>query len=257
MSLRVNQVAVLNTIQAVAADVVLASGKFKLNDGSDDLLQDIELTDAGQQIVTAYAAGTPSVREVSTIIGITIVDGKTWKIAVTELAETNPFVEDAPDNKDSLTRTYVITLADGSTDAQLRTAFIDRINADTNAFVTASSNGNDLRLTADDASADFSITQNLGLSTANSTPYVAPAGTPAIVDTFVSGLSSPTANYKTYEVVYKIFRRHQAAGGAQVGEEVRTVIFADTLATNFAAFDTELLAVLAGTHTPASDYLGV
>ena len=34
-------------------------------------------------------------------------------------------------------------------------------------------------------------------------------------------------------------------------------IFADSLATNYAAFNTELLAVLGGTHTPVADYLGM
>lgn len=256
-NLRVNQVAVLNTIQASAADVVIASGKFKLNDGSADLLEDIKLVDHKQKIITAYAAGTASIREIQTVIGMTVTDGRVWTIEVKKLADLNPFVEDAPNNQGSLTRIYKVALADSSTATQLRAAFIARINADPDRFVNASTSSNDLRLTAIDATADFSIVTNLGLTLANSTPYVAPAGTPAIVDTFVTGQSSPTATYTTYEIVYKIFKRHNAAGGSIVSEEVRTLIFADTGATNYAAFNTELLAVLAGTHTPASDYLGV
>jgi hypothetical protein len=34
-------------------------------------------------------------------------------------------------------------------------------------------------------------------------------------------------------------------------------IFADELAANFAAMETELDAVLGGTHTPEADYLGI
>ena len=135
---------------------------------------------------------------------------------------------------------------------------MEQINLDPSGDVTASLNGVQLRLTLDSVDeGDFFPSVESGATITEPTPYAAPAGTPAIVEALAPTQSSPTANYTTYKIDYKHFYKHNGVGGMESRKDEYVYIFADALAANYAAFDTELQAVLGGTHTPISDYLGM
>lgn len=243
------EVAVLNTIQASAADAVLASGKFTLNDGSVDLLTNVELTDAVSYAATAYAAGTA---EIATMTVNTATNSSEYSFSINFLDSTDP-------NPLLRLRTYKVWSDATATVTEIAAAFVAAITADSAAKVTATNSSGVITITQTDAAdGDLSFPVNTGdMTAATTTPHVAPAGTPAIVEVDFPGASSPTATYTTYDVVVRLFRRNNRISGAFTHQEVIVRFYADAGATNYAAFNTEIGAIFGGTHTPASDYLGV
>lgn len=267
MAHKPNDGTVLNVIQAVAADSVLAGGKWQINDGTNDLLSEaLKLADATSFLKIAYAVGTAQV-EAATFVPATFLADSQYKMAI-EFPAVAGF-NNVQVNEDSgrnganelvPIREYVVWVgAAVPTANSLRDAFIARINGDSGARVTATSGGAGIvTLTMDNvADGAFSVTVTGGATVANTTPYVAPAGTPAIAEADFPTLSSLTATYTTYEVQYTDFRRSNAVSGGIVGYPEYLRIYVDAGATNYAALETEMDAVLAGTHTPVADYLGV
>lgn len=244
-------VSVLNTIQAVAADITFGpGGAFTVT----DLGEVIKLGDGEAFAATAFAAGTASVKEYN-LAAVSLTAETVYTMIVNVDHPENP----EPD--ESLNRSY--TVSSGTTVPtadELRDLFIARINLDTNRKVEPASGGAGIvELTLNDIDiGDFNVpTSPAGTVEAVTTPFVAKAGTPAQVELLAPGQSSATATYKEYELQYRRFARNNAISGAFTHQLERVLIFADTGATNFAAFDTEMLAIMAGTHTPVADYLGV
>ena len=267
MSHKPSDVAVLNTIQAAAADVVLSGGKLQLNDGSVDLLTDsVKISDALAVVKTAYAAGTASVKEYD-LAGVALAANTQYVMSV-EVPQVAGFnnvqVSNGNFGRNEANeliriRTYVVWVGAAPTANELRDLFIARINDDAGARVTAASGGAGVvELTLDDVNdGDFSTEAPAGAAESVTTPYVAPSGTPALVNADSPNAASATGQYSTWSISLLRARRHNNVGGGNAFFEEVTRIYADEGATNFAAFETELDAVLAGTHTPASDYLGV
>lgn len=252
------EVAVLNTIQAAAADSVLSGGKYNLNDGSVDLTTPIKLSDATSSEKIAYAAGTASVKDYD-YAGVALLADHQYRVAV--VVPSNAAVSGSVSSEaDEIIpiREYVIWT--GGTAPASASDLVDllvaRINLDSGAKVTASNAGGSLRLTLDDVATGDFRTESDGAETVT-TPYVAPAGTPAIVEALAPTKSSPTATYTTWRIDFSDFLRNNAVSGGAVAFPAHILIFADTGATNYAAFEMEIDAVLAGTHTPVADYLGV
>lgn len=260
-------VVVLNTIQAAAADVVLASGKLQLNDGANDLLSEaLRLTDGIKVVKTAYAAGTAQISTID-VSAVALLANSQYRISV-EFSRLIGFntvqvIADggrAESNDLVPIREYVVTSgASAPTANELRDLFIARINGDAGKRVTAASGGAGTVQLTQDVLADgaFTMTAPSGAAIATGTPYVAPAGTPAIVEAVAPTKSSPTANYTTWTVDFRDFRRSNVVSGGSIFFPEFVSVYADSLAANYAAFATELDAVFAGTHTPASDYLGI
>jgi len=251
--------AVLNTIQAAAADVVLAGGKLQLNDGAVDLLSDaIKIVDGEGYTKTAYSAGVASVKDVD-FAGGPLLALSQYRLAV-EIPGRIDFNGGGKEANQLIAIREYIVWTDGAvpTAASLAADFMAQVNLDAAADVTATVVANKLRLTLDSVDeGDFFPSVESGATITEPTPYVAPAGTPAIVEALAPTQSSPTATYTTYKIDYKHFYKHNGVGGMESRKDEYVYIFADAGAANYAAFDTELLAVLGGTHTPIADYLGM
>jgi len=186
---------------------------------------------------------------------VSLVEDDTYTIKVNVDHPTT----DEPD--EARNRAYTVSSGTAAPTAdELRDLFIERINLDANRKVDADSGGAGLvRLTLIDVViGDFNVPESpAGTVEVIVTPFVAAAGTPALVELLAPNQTSVTATYKEYELSYRKFARNNAISGAFTHQLERVLIFADTGAANFAAFDTEMLAIMAGTHTPVADYLGV
>ena len=253
------EVVVLNTIQAAAADSVLDGGKHNINDGSVDLSTAKKLVDGLSFTATAYAAGTLSAKEVDfAAVSLTVNTQYRLAVIVPDAVDFNGGGAEA--NELIPIREYIVWAGTVAyTAATLKTAFIARINADSGRKVNATDGGAgvlDLTLIAL-GEGDFTTEQPVGAVAAVNTPFVAPSGTPTIVEALAPTLSSPTATYTTYRFAYNELSKRGVASGGQAIFDQFMYIFADAGAANYAAFNTELLAVFAGTHTPVADYLGV
>jgi hypothetical protein len=253
-----NDLAVLNVIQAAAADVVLSGGKLKLNDGSKDILEPIKLVDGEGYTATAYAAGTPSVKDVDFAGGPLLAQSQ-YRLAV-EIPGRIDFAGGGQEaNQLIAIQEFIVWSGSAApTAASLAADFEAQVNLYGESGVTASVVANKLRLTLDKVSeGDFFPSVESGATITVVTPYVAPAGTPEIVEALAPTQSDPTAQYTTYKIDYKQYYKHNAISGMEGRKDAYVYIFADSTATNYAAFNTELLAVLGGTHTPIADYLGM
>lgn len=257
------QTVVLNTIAALAANVDLTGGKISFLNASGALLADkIRLTDGTAYSKTAYAAGTASVKTV-TLTGITLAANTIYRMTV-RIDGRIDFASGGGKESNALFVTREYDVSSGTavpTANEIEDLFTARINGDAAAGVTASSGGAGvLTLTLDSVVyGDFFVdSYPTGAVVATTTPYVAPSGTPAIVDEFVTpGTTSATANYTTWKISFNRPFRSGAISGSIVAQPEFVYIFADDNAANYAAFATEVDAILAGTHTPVADYLGI
>ena len=151
MAQKPNDGAVLNVIQAAAADVVISGGKLQLNDGSVDLLSDaLKIADGTSVVKTAYTAGTAQVGSVD-FATATLAANSQYRVAVefADLRDVNfnnvQVKEDggrSEANELVRVREYIVwTGSVAPTAAQLKDLFIARINGDNGARVTASDGG--------------------------------------------------------------------------------------------------------------------
>lgn len=262
MANRPKAIAVLNTIQALAADLVLSAGLLTTDASSDYNIgaPGAPLVGTGRASTkTAYAAGTAPVK--NTDLGaVSIVAGAPYRLAIV-FPNYVAFPGGGQEaNQMVAIREYVVfTDADAAapTAAALAALFVARINADPQALGVASVVSTDnVRFTASSATnGDFSIEAPAGATYSTTTAYVAPSGTPAIVELAAPGSSSATGEYTTWLITVTTQEKHAAVSGGTVGFRNDFVIYADETAANFAAFETALDAILDGTHTPAADYL--
>lgn len=262
-----SDVAVLNVIQAAAADVVLSGGKLQINNGTFDLLSEaLKISDGTNVTKTAYNAGV--VRIVTeNFTGVALTANTQYRIAVEfpkRLGFNNEQVIDNGGRQEAnqliVIREYIVYSGTSAPSAdELKDLFIARITQDTSSLVTATSGGvGILQLEGNDAAdGEFNVESPAGTVELEPQAYVAPSGTPAIVEEFAQGQSSAAAEYTTWAIAVNRLRRNNAVSGGKVHYPEFIYIFADELAANFAAMETELDAVLGGTHTPVADYLGI
>lgn len=254
-SRRPYDVAVLNSIAAAAADLSLSAGRLSCtNLGTTPQLVGTNRS----SVKTAYAAGTASVKYVD--YGAVSLAANTLYTISVEVPNAIAFPGGGIEaNQLSKIRTYSwFSGTSAPTAAQVATALVALINADPQARVSAAVTTTD-RVTCtllNVADGDFYLSNyNDGGVLATSTPYVAPAGTPAIVEEFAPGKSSASATYTTWKITYNELFANAAIAGLKAYKTVDVYIFANTADADYADFATELDAILAGTHTPAADYL--
>jgi hypothetical protein len=255
------QAAVLNTLAAAGAQVVLAGGKLKITDvaGTANVIDPIRVADGNGYAKIAYAAGTASVKTYNLSV-VTLSANTTYSISI-EIPGRVDFASGAGQEANQLFAIRTYTISSGNTAptaANLRDAFIDAVNNDLYAGVTASNSSGDLRFTLDDVNyGDFFVTAPAGTTETVNTAYVAPAGTPTILAKYVSpSLIDNAGQYTTWKISFDKRRRHAALSGGQGLFPEYVFIFVKNGVTNFAGFETALDDVLDGTHTPVADYLG-
>jgi hypothetical protein len=265
MAQPVFQFTVLNTIQAAAADITLAQGNLSVT----DLGRAIKLSDGISYTVSPYAVGTAA--EWQATFPATPVPSTSYFITL-ELPNHLAFPNGGQNsNQLSRIRTYTVyTATSGETGTTLADKFEALINADlwdgvirftsTNQTTPAS---NILAITQ--AAASVTALDGIPVVTATSTvtlnntiPGVFPSGTPSqLIAAGIPTVSvSQTAEYSTYDLVLRYTTTRGVANGARAFIEARAVIYADELQGDFAAFDTEIISILDGSHTPVADFLG-
>lgn len=249
-------VAVLNSVAAAAGDVALAGGKLSLT----GLSKEYALAQMYNVAYTAYAAGTASVKDID-FTAVTLLANHQYRVAVRVPGKIAFHGGGQEANQLIPIREYVVSTGTSApTASQLRDLFLNRINEDLGADVSAASVAGDvlrLTLTNDLAEGDFFTEQPDGATTAVNTAFVAPAGTPEIVELLAPGQSSATAEYDTYTISFYDKRRHNGVSGGLVEFPEDIKIFINTQDADAADLVTELDAIFDGSHTPAADYLGV
>lgn len=246
---------VLNTIQATAADVDLATGVITMTG-----LPDLPMKDLRKYSKRAYTAGVASVKTVNVGAGVSLVAGAEYTLEVKALGSGE------------VRKYYAFAEPDAALTAnELAAELNTRIGQELaeNRIVTSTVSGSTLTLTlADLADGDFDVTltersapQNPTLTV--TTPFTAPAGTPALVSGatgFVTGAANgqvaSAGEYTTYEILMHEPKPHNEVQGQNVGFTKRVLIALEENAANFAALETALDAILDGTAT-AADYNGI
>lgn len=246
---------VLNVIQATAADVDLATGVISMTG-----LPDLPMKDLRKYTKLAYTAGVASVKTVNVGAGVSLVAGAEYTLEVRALKTGR------------VRKYYAFAEADTALTAnQLAAALNTQIGAElaANRIVSSTVSTSTLTLTLSNlADGDFDIVltersapQNPTLTT--TTAFVAPAGTAALVSE-ATGFPTGAANgqvasageYTTYEILMHEPKPHNEVQGQNVGFTKRVLIALEENATNFAALETALDAILEGTAT-AADYHGI
>lgn len=227
------QVKIFNT--PVLADALVSGRKAQITG-----LQDIDLDNVQSFVAKAFNAGTKAVKDID-FAGITVLNNSNYRLKVLLLDGLGT------------ERIYFFNSDATATAAEIRTGFLDAINADTSRDVDATDGGGDImRLTGVKVDFDFDVDDPAGISIAVITPHVAPAGTFAIAQTFDSVNASSGANYKTYEIVHRVRERNAFIGGAFVTNERKTVVFSEQTSTpGFTLLDARLLQVFTPTQLDA------
>jgi len=254
------ETAVLNLLLG-AANTDLTGGKFTVLDNAGvELLTRIRTTDGTSFSKAAYSAGVASEKDYD-LTGISLLANSQYRLTVAIDGRVD-FSSGGGKETNALfiTREYVVSTGTSVPTADdIKDLFIERINLDQFAGVTASSGGvGILTLVLDSVSfGDFEVEAPVGAVEAIIVAYVAPSGTPSIVEALAPTKSSPTANYTTWKISYDRPFRSGAVSGSIVKQPEFVYIFADALAANYAAFETALDDILDGSHLPVADYLGI
>lgn len=245
---------VLDAVQAAAADITFSGNNLTVT----GLGREIALEDAYFSSYDAYAAGTASVKEYD-FAAATLAADLTYRFAVIVDCHVAFHGGGAEANELIPIREYVVSSGSVAPTAdELKDLFIERINLDSGATVTAASGGvGVLELTLDSVDeGDFRAEYPAGTVPTVTTPYVAPAGTPAIVEAD-RGIANPAGAYNTYTISFNDKRRHNGVTGGLVEYPEDVKIYFESTDGDSAAFIVAMDAILDGTHTPVADYLGV
>lgn len=245
---------VLDAVQAAAADITFGGGKLEVT----DLGEVIKLTDASSYSYDAYAAGTVSVKEYD-FAAISLLANHTYRLAVVVDGHVDFHGGGKEANEIIPIREYVVSTGTAvPTASDIRDLFIQRVNEDPNGLVTAASGGAGvLELTLDSVEeGDFRVESPAGTVETVTTPFVAPAGTPAIV-TENGGNPNPAGAYNTYTIFFNDKRRNNTVSGGLVEFPEFVKIYFESTDGDAGDFVTAMDAILDGSHTPVADYLGV
>lgn len=261
MALNVRQLTVLNTIQAAAADVTMAQGNVTVT----GLGKAIKLSDGISYEVTAYAAGTAFVKRADFTTS-TLAASTPYSLSI-EFPDALAFPNGGQEaNQLSRIRTYSLYSGTSApTATALAEQFRDLINADIYSKVTATAALGVLTMTQKatslanfdgDSVIDLGGTQ--GATASTPTPYVAPAGTPTVLERegVPVSLISATGQYTKYDLTLRFPTTNGVANGAKGFVEGRAVIYAAANAANYAAFNTKLTDILDGSYATTAEFLG-
>lgn len=231
---RLLDVAVLNTIQASAADVDVTKGLIGLAPSAADNMEAIPHKDIISWVNTPYAAGTGATLKWE-FSGVALVGGIQYSVVITQ---------------GGVSKTYsVIQATAWASTAALVLALAAKINLDGNAAVVATQSTTRLVLTQTTATVPtgaISTTNNQGATVyaTGAVAYIAPAGTPAEVDAVKAGSSVVAGAYTKHSIVWNKLVSHNAVSGLKVYREVESRIYSDQGATNFTAYEAEMDAKL-------------
>lgn len=246
----------LNT-PVVATDVVLANGVLTIKDNSGANALVIKASDLINFDYNAQSNGTANVVDVD-LTGVTIVNNGVYSLTIYAPYVQNFFGGGQESGAVYQTRTYTVSLDATATVAELQAAFIARINADVNAYFSATSQAGDVvRITADAAGfGPLTVNAPAGATVADQTAWVAPVGTADEVLQYIPNASIVTGVYRRYVITYRKFIRHNIVNGLQVAKPVQAIVYLNNGAGTTAATVTKLTSILDGSWATVADYLG-
>lgn len=250
---------ILNTPVA-ATDVVLASGLLSIKDESGAVALKIKASDLLGFRYTPGTLGTANVVDVA-LAGVTFpaLGGATLALTVSAPYAQAFFSGGVETNATFQARTYTFGTDATPTVAELATAFAAAINADVNAYFSATVvGGTTVRITCDNAGfGALNVVAPIGATVTDATAWVSPAGTPAQVlnqvnvATYVTG-----ALYQTYMIMYRKEIRSNIVNGLEVSKPVTALVYLNAADGGTGATVTRLTSILNGSYTPVADFLG-
>lgn len=256
----IDAISILET--PVVADTVMANGVLTIKDEAGSPAIVVKAADLLNFQYDAYAAGTANIVDVD-LTGVTIVSNGVYVLTVYAPYVQNFFGGGRESGAIFQTRTYTVSTDATATVAELQALFVARINADVNAYFSASSQAGDVvRITADNAGfGPLTINAPAGATVADQTAWVSPVGTPAEVLSYVNNaLLVNAAGYNRYIITYRKFIRHNIVNGLQVVRPVQSLVYLDKDNAGTAAVVTRLTGLLDGSYATtaaiASTYLG-
>lgn len=249
-------VVVLNT--PVAGDTVLANGVLTVLDDAGNVALKVKAADFLSYDYDAAAAGTAN--EINfDLAGVTVVANTTYAVSIYGPYAQNFFGGGKETGAVYTTRTYEVSLpaSPAPTTALLSAAFTARINADVNAYFTATDNGTDFNVLADSVLAGSLVaTAPLGAVISDVTPWVAPVGTTTEVLAQVNNAALVVGTaYDRYVLNFRKPINNNIVNGLKVIKDAKLVIYIDSADAGAAAAVTLIGSIFAGTET-AADYLG-
>jgi len=246
----------LNTPVA-ATDVVLADGVLTVKDesGADALV--LKASDLINFNYAAYAAGTANVVDVD-LTGVTIVNNGIYVLTVYAPYVQSFFGGGQESGAIFQTRTYTVSLPNPAALSDLETLLVDRINADVNAYFTATGSGAGVvTITCNDAGfGPLTINAPANSVVSDLTAWVSPVGTTNEVLQYIPNAALVTGTYDRYIITFRRFLRNNIVNGLQVVRPVQTIVYLNSADGGTAATVTKLTNVLSGAYTPVADYLG-
>lgn len=246
----------LNTPVA-ATDVVLANGVLTVKDESGANALVIKASDLINFDYNAYAAGTANVVDVD-LTAVTIVNNGVYSLTVYAPYVQNFFGGGQESGAIYQTRTYTVSLDATATTQELLDAFLARINADVNAYFSASDiGGNTLQIACNNAGfGPLTINAPAGAVVSDFTAWVAPVGTTNEVLQYIPDAALVTGTYNRYVITYRKFIRHNIVNGLQVAKPVQAIVYLNSANGGTAATVTKLTSILDGSWATVADYLG-
>lgn len=190
--------------------------------------------------ITNYSAGTASKRRIAFTTTPGVIDNTPYTFTV---QRTNGDITSK--------RSYIVMTGVSDTGTVLALRCINAVLGDPGAYLTPSQSTSNFDMLMNDTDSDFSVDFSaFPIATMSVvTPYVAPAGTTAIMQKYdpLNYVSSGT--YRTYEITYQ--RKSNDMDENIVGQIVTSVVFADENTANvtaviFGAFDAKMKAALLG-----------
>jgi hypothetical protein len=256
----IDSISVLDTPVA-ATDVDLDSGILTILDEAGNVAIEVKACDLLSFTYDAYAAGTANV-EIVTLTGVApfLVLNSNYSLTVYAPYVQSFFGGGQETGATYQTRTYTVGVDATPTVDELGALFAARINADVNAYFSASYNAatDQLTITADSAFAGpLQITAPKGAVISTATAWVEPVGSPAEVLGYVNAQTSVTGpSYNRYILRHRKYIRNNAVSGLQVVKPVNTLVYLNSVNAGTAATVAKLTSILDGSYTPVADYLG-
>jgi len=226
-----------------SGDVALANGVLKIKNEAGDVAATIKASDLLSFAYDAYAAGTANVVDV-VLTNVTMVANNQYSLTVYAPYVQSFFGGGQETGATYQTRTYVVGVDATPTVDELGALFAARINADANAYFTATyTTGTDtLAITAASASAGaLVVTAPAGATVTDSTAWAAPVGTLDEVTQYIKASNLSVSAYDRYVISYRKVIRHNAVTGLQVIKPVNVLFYIDTADTTGVSLLTSIL----------------
>jgi hypothetical protein len=244
-----DQVVILAT--PVAGDTALANGVLSIKDEAGNVALKVKASDLLSYKYDAYAAGTANVVDV-TLTSATLVANGTYSLTVYAPNVQNFFGGGKESGAIYQARTYTVGVDATPTATELAVLFKDRINADVNAYFSATNSSGVLTITADSAGyGALVITHTVpgAVTIADATAWASPVGSADEVKGYVGNdLLVTGSQYNRYEINYRKVIRHNAVTGLQVIKPVTALVYLDVADSGTAAAVTLLTSILNGSY---------